>query len=146
MYLCYTLVQYIIALRVGGSLNRMFKDLASGIKISISRSITTSFEQYMGRIGWNEDKFNVEDFIREWKEYIETSASWYGQISDEMKADPVFHEELAVKINEVINKIFTEAPTQAQMEEIESLQTKHGREFDYSCKMEAKYIIETYKK
>lgn len=99
----------------------------------------------MSRIGWDENKFSVEDFIKEWKEYIETSASWYSQISDEMKADPIFHEELAAKINEVINKIFTEAPTQAQIEEIENLQKKHSREFDYSCKMEAKYLIDTYK-
>lgn len=123
----------------------MFKDLASGIKISISRSITTSFEQYMSRIGWDENKFSVEDFIKEWKEYIETSASWYGQISDDIKADPVFHEELAAKINETITKIFKEAPTQAQIDEIENLQKKHDREFDYSCKMEAKYLIDTYK-
>lgn len=123
----------------------MLKDLAPGIKISISRSISKSFEQYMGRIGWDENKYNLNDFIKEWREYIIHSSSWYSQLSEEMKADPVFHEELAVKINETIEKIFSEEPTPAQIEEIEKLQAKQGKEFDYSCKMEAKYIIDTYK-
>ncbi|MBT2661564.1 hypothetical protein [Bacillus sp. ISL-45] len=123
----------------------MLKDLAPGIKISISRSISKSFEQYMGRIGWDENKYNLNDFIKEWREYIINSSSWYSQLSEEMKADPVFHEELAVKINETIEKVFNEEPTPAQIEEIEKLQAKHGKEFDYSCKMEAKYIIDTYK-
>lgn len=123
----------------------MLKDLAPGIKISISRSISKSFEQYMSRIGWVENKYNLNDFIKEWREYIINSSSWYSQLSEEMKADPVFHEELAVKINETIEKVFNEEPTPAQIEEIEELQTKHGKEFDYSCKMEAKYIIDTYK-
>ncbi|MCM3574437.1 MULTISPECIES: hypothetical protein [Mesobacillus] len=123
----------------------MLKDLAPGIKISISRSISKSFEQYMSRIGWDENKYNLNDFIKEWREYIINSSSWYSQLSEEMKADPVFHEELAVKINETIEKVFNEEPTPAQIEEIEELQTKHGKEFDYSCKMEAKYIIDTYK-
>ena len=123
----------------------MLKDLAPGIKISISRSISKSFEQYMSRIGWDENKYNLDDFIKEWREYIINSSSWYSQLSEEMKADPVFHEELAVKINETIEKVFSEEPTPAQIEEIEKLQEKHGKEFDYSCKMEAKYIIDTYK-
>jgi hypothetical protein len=123
----------------------MLKDLAPGIKISISRSISKSFEQYMSRIGWDENKYNLNDFIKEWREYIINSSSWYSQLSEEMKADPVFHEELAVKINETIEKVFNEEPTPAQIEEIEKLQAKHGKEFDYSCKMEAKYIIDTYK-
>lgn len=123
----------------------MLKNLAPGIKISISRSISMSFEQYMSRIGWDENKYNLNDFIKEWREYIINSSSWYSQISEEMKADPVFHEELAVKINETIEKIFNEEPTPAQIEEIEKLQAKHGKEFDYSCKMEAKYIIDTHK-
>jgi hypothetical protein len=123
----------------------MLKDLAPGIKISISRSISKSFEQYMSRIGWDENKYNLNDFIKEWREYIINSSSWYSQLSEEMKADPVFHEELAVKINETIEKVFNEEPTPAQIEEIEKLQTKHGKEFNYSCKMEAKYINDTYK-
>lgn len=123
----------------------MLKDLAPGVKISISRSISKSFEQYMSRIGWDENKYSLEDFIKEWREYIINSSSWYSQLSEETKADPVFHEELAAKINETIEKIFNEEPTQEQIEEIEKLQQQQGKEFDYSCKMEAKYIIDTQK-
>jgi len=99
----------------------------------------------MSRIGWDENKYSLEDFIKEWRQYIINSSSWYSQLSEETKADPVFHEELAAKINETIEKIFNEEPTQEQIEEIEKLQQLHGKEFDYSCKMEAKYIIDTQK-
>ncbi|WP_232233791.1 hypothetical protein [Bacillus sp. J33] len=129
-----------------GTFTRMaFKDLSQGIKISISRSITTSFESYMNGINWTEDKFNMQNFVAEWGEYIINHASWYSQISEETKADSEFHEQLAVKINEVINKILSEKPSQAQMEEISELQEQLGEEYDYSCKIEAKYIIEQMK-
>ncbi|GIN63014.1 hypothetical protein J27TS8_30070 [Robertmurraya siralis] len=123
----------------------MFKEFSPGIKISITRSITTSFEKYMNDIGWNEEKFNIEKFVQEWKHYITGSSSWYDKISDEVKNDPAFHEQLAEKINETIDKILSEAPTKEQMAEIESLQKEWGEEFDYSCKTEAKYVIEKYK-
>ncbi|WP_370223651.1 hypothetical protein [Cytobacillus sp.] len=122
-----------------------FKDLSQGTKISISRSITTSFESYMNRINWDEDKFNMQSFVEEWREYINKHASWYNQVSEETKADPAFHGELAEKINEVINKILSEKPAQTQMEEINELQQELGEEYDYSCKMEAKYVIEKLK-
>ncbi len=99
----------------------------------------------MNDIGWNEEKFNIEKFVQEWKHYITGSSSWYDKISDEVKNDPAFHEQLAEKINETIDKILSEAPTKEQMAEIESLQKEWGEEFDYSCKTEAKYVIEKYK-
>jgi hypothetical protein len=120
----------------------MLKDLSPGIKISISRSITTVFEQYMSKIEWDDDKFSLESFMKDWRDYITHSSSWYGQISEEIKSNPAFHEELAGKINETIDKIMSEEPTEAQMQEIEELEQKAGREYDYSCKLEAKYVIE----
>jgi hypothetical protein len=122
-----------------------FKDLSQGIKISITRSITTSFESYMNGINWNEDKFNMQNFVAEWRKYIINHASWYSQISEATKADPIFHEELAVKINEVINKILSEKPSNAQIDEIVELQEQLEEDYDYSCKMEAKYVIEVMK-
>ncbi|KAB2332536.1 hypothetical protein [Bacillus mesophilum] len=122
-----------------------FKDLSQGIKISVSRSITTSFERYMSNIQWDEEQFDIQRFVSEWQEYIQNHSSWYSQVSDEMKADPEFHQELAAKINEIIEKIFSEKPSDEQMEEIESLQKQTGKEMDYSCKMEAKYVIEQLK-
>lgn len=131
---------------MGGTFKRMaFKDLSQGMKISISRSITTAFESYMSGINWNEDKFDMQHFVAEWREYINNHASWYSQVSEGMKADPVFHEELAVKINEVINKIVSEKPSKAQMDEVSELQEQLGEDYDYSCKMEAKYVIEWMK-
>lgn len=123
----------------------MFKDLSTGIKISITRSITKSFEDYMSEIGWNEKKFSIENFVAEWRKYINTNASWYDKIDDDQKNDPTFHEELAGKINETIDKILSEEPTQEQMEEIDKLQKALGKEYDYSCKTEAKYVIERLK-
>jgi hypothetical protein len=120
----------------------MFKDLSPGIKISITRSITTSFENYMSEIGWNEKKFDMVRFVGEWRKYITTSAAWYDKISDEIKNNATFHEELADKINETIDKILSEEPTSEQIKEIEKLQKEAGEEYDYSCKTEAKYVIE----
>lgn len=123
----------------------MFKDLSPGIKISITRSITTSFENYMNEIGWNEKVFSMEKFVEEWRNYIHANSSWYDKMDDDIKNNPVFHEQLAVKINETIDKILSEEPTKNQMDEIEKLQKELGEEFDYSCKTEAKYVIELLK-
>lgn len=99
----------------------------------------------MSEIGWNEKKFSIENFVAEWRKYINTNASWYDKIDDDQKNDPTFHEELAGKINETIDKILSEEPTQEQMEEIDKLQKALGKEYDYSCKTEAKYVIERLK-
>ncbi|WP_235822777.1 hypothetical protein [Cytobacillus massiliigabonensis] len=123
----------------------MFKNLSQGVKISISRSITTSFEQYMSKIDWNENKFNMNHFVAEWRDYINNHSSWYSQISDDMKINPTFHEELADKINGTLDKILSEEPSPAQIEEINNLQKELHEEVGYSCKMEAKYVIEKLK-
>jgi hypothetical protein len=120
----------------------MYKDLSPGVKISITKSISTSFEQYMKNISWNDEKFDLQDFVNGWQDYIKNHASWYGQLSDETKADPSFHEQLAAKINETIEKILSEEPTEEQMEMIEKLQRELGVEYDYSCRTEAKQLIE----
>jgi hypothetical protein len=124
----------------------MFKDLSPGIKISITRSITTAFEQYMNRIDWNESKMNLAAFIAEWRDYIQNQASWFDKLDADIKNNPLFHEELAEKINETIEKILSEEPTKAQMDEIDALQKEVREEYDYSCKTEAKYVIEKLKK
>lgn len=134
-----------VEIKFGGTFTRMFKDLSPGIKISISRSISTAFEQYMNRIRWNENKFDIEEFISEWQHYITNNSSWYGKISDDVKNNPAFHEQLADKINETIDKILSEEPTEDQMQEIEKLQQETGEERNYSCKTEAKFVIEDLK-
>lgn len=124
----------------------MFKDLSPGIKISITRSIITAFEQYMNRIDWNESKMDLSAFIADWRDYIQNQASWFDKLESDIKNNPLFHEELAEKINETIEKILSEAPTKAQMNEIDALQKEVREEYNYSCKTEAKYVIEKLKK
>lgn len=124
----------------------MFKDLSPGIKISITRSIITAFEQYMNRIDWNESKMDLSAFIADWRDYIQNQASWFDKLESDIKNNPLFHEELAEKINETIEKILSEAPTKAQMDEIDALQKEVREEYNYSCKTEAKYVIEKLKK
>lgn len=124
----------------------MFKDLSPGIKISITRSIITAFEQYMNRIDWNESKMDLSAFIADWRDYIQNQASWFDKLDSDIKNNPLFHEELAEKINETIEKILSEAPTKAQMDEIDALQKEVREEYNYSCKTEAKYVIEKLKK
>jgi hypothetical protein len=123
----------------------MFKDLSPGIKISITRSITTVFEQYMNRIEWDESRMDLSVFMAEWSEYIHNQASWFDKVEKGIKNNPQFHEELAEKINETIEKILSEEPTQAQMDEIEALQKELHEDYNYSCKTEAKFLIEKLK-
>ena len=55
----------------------MYKQLSSGVKISITRSISTSFESYLASISWEEDKFSMEDFMASWQKYFTESAAWF---------------------------------------------------------------------
>ena len=96
----------------------------------------------MASIQWQEDKFDIQDFISAWRTYINEHASWYKNLSDEIKNDDEFHQELALKINETMEKILSEKPTLEQIETLENLQAKSGTEFDYSCKLEAKYLMD----
>ncbi|MBE3102749.1 MAG: hypothetical protein IMZ40_00720, partial [Bacilli bacterium] len=97
----------------------MYKELPAGVKSSITRSISTVFEKYMASIDWSENQFKIEDFFQAWQIYINESASWKDKISIECKNDPVFHEEISVKINQVIDKILNELPSEEQVAKIE---------------------------
>lgn len=99
----------------------------------------------MATIDWNEKKFSMNDFMKHWGDYIHSSSSWFNKLDEDIKRNPEFHQELAEKINETIDKILSEEPTKEQMEEIEKLQETLGEEYDYSCKSEAKYLIEKLK-
>lgn len=124
----------------------MLKNLSPGVKISISRSISTAFEQYMNSIDWNEEVADMKMFVLKWQEYINQNASWYDKVDENLKNDPAFHAALAEKINQTIDKILSERPTDAQMAEIEELQKQVSvNEYAYSCRAEARYVIEQLK-
>lgn len=118
----------------------MYKDLSSGVKISITRSISTSFEAYLARIGWDEDKFSMEDFVQEWQTYFKENAAWFDKVPQEVLLSEQFHAEIAKKIDEVIAKMLNEQPTAAQVESIETLQKQLGTNYSYECKAEAAYV------
>lgn len=118
----------------------MFKELSPNIKSSITRSISQTYEQYMERIDWDEDAYDIEDYLMSWKEYINERALWYETLSAEQKEDPQFHEDMAVRINEVILKMLTDPPSEEQVAAIELLQEELGTHFDYACKAEATYV------
>lgn len=124
----------------------MLKDLSAGIKISITRSITTAFEQYMEKISWDENKYDLSNFIKEWRTYINNHSTWFAKVDEQIKNNPRFHEDLAIKINETIEKIINEEPTEEQIQKLNELQKKFKKEITYSCKAEAKYLIETLEK
>jgi len=123
----------------------MYKQLSSGIKISITRSISTSFEAYLASIEWDEDKFSMEDFMTSWQEYFKTNAAWIDKIPQEILLSTEFHEEIAKKIDEVMDKILTEPPTEKQIETIDALQAQLKTKYSYSCKAEAAYIEQILK-
>lgn len=118
----------------------MYKNLSPNLKSSITRSITQTFEQYMESIGWNESKFNIEDYMSSWREYITTKALWYSELEDSVKVNPVFHEELAERINKIINRILDEPPTEEQIATIQMKQEKYNTHYTYECKAEAAYV------
>jgi hypothetical protein len=120
----------------------MLKNLSSGTKISITRSIKTSFEHYMSSIQWKEEKFHIEDFIQSWRTYITEHASWYKNLDEQTKNAPVFHQDLALKINDTIEKVLSEVPSEEQIKGIEELQQSQGTDYDFSCKAEANYLLE----
>jgi len=123
----------------------MYKDLPGNIKSSITRSISTTFEQYMANIQWDEDKFDLQDFINSWKDYINTKATWYNAVPEEVKINPQFHEDLAQKINQTIEKILSEPPSEQQIAEIEMLQEQYDTHYEYACKAEAAYVEQILK-
>lgn len=124
----------------------MLQNLSAGLKVSITRSIQTSFDQYMRQIDWDVEAFTYEGFALVWQDYIHNSATWYKQLEDEVKNDQSFHQELAVKIQETIEKILSEEPTKVQVEQLKKLQ-KDGVIDSVTdlCKLEAKYYIEKNK-
>lgn len=124
----------------------MYKQLSSGVKISISRSISTSFETYLASIGWDEEKFSMEDFVASWKKYFSENAAWYDKVPQEVLESKEFHEEIAKKIDEVIAKVLNEKPTKKQIDTIEKMQKELGTEYTYGCKAEATYVESLLKK
>lgn len=123
----------------------MLKDLPQGVKVSITRSITKAFEDYMSEIKWNESQYSSNAFIDQWKTYIRNNASWFKKIDESVKESPEFHQELAVKINETIQKVVTEPPTEEQVAQLERLTKEQGNiNVDYSCKAEARFWIHKF--
>lgn len=118
----------------------MYKELSAGVKSSITRSITSVFENYMASIAWDENRFQMEDFIHAWRTYINESATWTDKVSNEVKQSPAFHEEVAKKMNQVIDKILNEPPSEQQIANIEMMQEKMNTHYDYACKAEAAYV------
>ncbi|HEY9570746.1 hypothetical protein CH76_10200 [Lysinibacillus sp. BF-4] len=118
----------------------MYKQLSSGIKISITRSISFAFETYMAKIEWREDKYDLNDFVAHWQQYVLTNAAWYDKVPEDALRSVEFQEELAKKINEVIAKVLQQAPTDEQIANIEQLEQATGKSFDYGCKAEATFV------
>lgn len=118
----------------------MYKNLSPNLKISITRSITQTFEQYMSDIGWSQKKFKIEDYIASWQQYITTKALWYSEIPDEVKESSEFHEELAKRINTIIERILEDPPTDEQIATIQLMQEKLNTHYEYDCKAEATYV------
>ena len=123
----------------------MYKGLSSGVKISITRSISTSFESYLASIGWDEEKFSMEDFVASWQKYFTENAAWFDKVPHEVLMSTEFHEELAKKIDEVIAKILNEKPTKKQIESIEKMQKQLGTTYTSDCKAEASYVEQLLK-
>ena len=118
----------------------MYKNLSPNLKSSITRSITQTFEQYMEDIEWSESKFSIEDYLISWREYITTKALWYSEVEDSIKEHPQFHEEVAERINKIINRVLSDPPTEKQIASIQMMQEELNTHYTYDCKAEAAYV------
>lgn len=123
----------------------MYKQLSSGVKISITRSISTSFESYLASIGWDEEKFSMEDFVANWQKYFTENAAWFDKVPQDVLVSSEFHEEIAKKIDETIEKVLNEKPTKKQIDSIEKMQKQLGTSYTFGCKAEAAYIEQLLK-
>ena len=74
-------------------------------EIGITRSIVVSFEKYMKDIEWNEEKFDMQQFVEQWKQYLYTKSTWIDKVDDELKGHPDFHQALAMKVNEKLTSL-----------------------------------------
>ncbi len=117
----------------------MYKQLPHGVKIGITRSIVVSFEKYMKEIEWNEEKFDMQQFVEQWKQYLYTKSTWINKVDEELKGHPDFHQALAMKVNEKINEFINEKPSEEQVEHLKRNEMQHA---DEMCKLEAEYHIE----
>jgi hypothetical protein len=120
----------------------MYKKLPHGVKVGITRSIATSFENYMKEIEWNEKKFDIQQFMKQWRQYIQDHPSWINKLDDQLRDHPDFHEALAMKVNEKIADLLNEEPTEEQIYTLKELHIQDGDSF---CKLEAQYHIERAK-
>ncbi|MDF2606881.1 MAG: hypothetical protein K0S34_1076 [Bacillales bacterium] len=119
----------------------MYDSLPQGIKNSITRSIKTAFENYMKKIEWNSEKYSWEDFLEEWKDTFNNNSAWFAKVDESTKEDSRFHESLALKVTEVVEKLLSEDPTQEQLDELKTQKLSINVE-DISCRLEAKYYLE----
>lgn len=123
----------------------MYKELSSGIKSSITRSINTSVELYFAAIEWDEERFSMEDLVAFWQSYFQQNAAWYDKVSEDIRASEQFHEVLAQKINESVAKMLEEAPTAEQEAAIDALQQQLGTAMTFGCRAEAAFVEQQLK-
>lgn len=124
----------------------MFKSLSPNLKSSITRSITQTFEQYMAEIEWDPERYDMNDFMKRWSEYISEKALWYGKIPDDVKHATEFHEDIATRINQVIQKVLSEPPSEEQIATIQQMQEELNTKYVYECKAEAAFVEAQLKK
>ncbi|MDW0114060.1 hypothetical protein QT711_12760 [Sporosarcina saromensis] len=58
----------------------------------------------------------------------------------EIKTDHHFHEDLAQRINEGIQRILNEPPSEDQIASIQMMQEKLDTHYTYGCKAEANFV------
>lgn len=123
----------------------MLKDLSPNIKSSITRSITQTIEQYFASIDWELERFDVVELFEMWGEYVQERALWYDTLPDEMKESSQFQEDLANRVNELLEKTFTAQPaTEEQVANIRYMEEQLDLyNKDILCKMHATYLEQT---
>ena len=100
----------------------------------------------MAEIEWNPDHYDMNDFMARWSDYITKKALWYEKIPDNVKHSTEFHEDVAKRINEVIQKVLSEPASEEQIVTIQQMQEKLNTQYVYECKAEAAFVEGQLKK
>ena len=82
----------------------MYKQLPHGVKMGLHAQLLFLLK-YMKEIEWNEEKFDMQQFVEQWKQYLYTKSTWVNKVDDELKGHPDFHQALAMKVNEKLTSL-----------------------------------------
>lgn len=118
----------------------MVLSLGPGLQPALRKSIRHAFVRFMDERRWNEEAFDSETFLAYWKTYVTFETDLLDEMPKSLRADAGFHISLAQLINETVEAVVEEPPSEEMIAEIEWMQEKLDTRYQYACQSEASYV------